>query len=106
MLRARRSTQAPETPDAYDIPEWQRTEAASQALGHKPLDMSMDMVAKDNPDWYNLPDWMRTDALSGSGFGAGQKSIKSSPTSGETSIDPEEARQKNMAAMFYQQSQK
>ena len=92
--------------DPYSIPEWKRPEAASQALGHKPLDMSMDMVAKDNPAWYDLPDWQRTDLLSGIGFGSGQKARKSSASSGESSIDPEEARKKNMAAMFYQQSQK
>jgi hypothetical protein len=92
--------------DPYSLPEWQRTEAASQMLGHAPLDQSMDMVAKDNPNWYDLPDWMRTDALSMSGFGSGQKPMKSSAASGESSIDPEEARKKNMQAMFYQQSQK
>jgi hypothetical protein len=63
MLRARRSTQAEQVADVYSLPEWQRTEAASQMLGHSPLNMSMDMVAKDNPNWYDLPDWMRTDAL-------------------------------------------
>jgi hypothetical protein len=106
MLRARKSTQPAATQDVYDLPEWQRTEAASQALGHAPADMSMDMVAKDNPAWYDLPDWQRTDLLSGIGFGSGQKARKSSASSGESSIDPEEARKKNMAAMFYQQSQK
>jgi hypothetical protein len=75
-------------------------------LGHEPLDMSMDMVAKDNPQWYDLPEWQRTDLLSGIGFGSGQKASKSSAASGESSIDPEEARQKHMQAAFYQQLQK
>jgi hypothetical protein len=56
--------------DPYSIPEWQRRDAASIALGDGAPGLSMDQVGKDSPDWYDIPEWQRTDALRALGFGS------------------------------------